>query len=331
MKTLSQIAKELGVSRAAVSYVYNNKWREQRINEALAAKIMEKIKVEGCVPDQLGKQLRTGRTNTIGVLLTDLERYFNLELLGGIQKKLTETDYLMLLGNSYFGKKEYSFFSRMLSRKVDGIIFCPSGKSDEVTSLLKNDKPQMVFLDNYLPEFKDIPYIATDSYAASSMIVEHCASCGCRKMAWIGGHEKNAIINDRLQGFLKAMKERNLKVDKQLISRGRSTTEAIETVFSQGTPDALIFDSLVYIDIALDILKEKKMLNGMKVRITGFDRPSLSGAFKEITGAIPYVKQDTELMGSTAAQILIDMISGKVPEKKEYLINAEFITPGKEK
>ena len=123
------------------------------------------------------------------------------------------------------------------------------------------------------------------------------------------------------------MKKFNLKVDEQMISRGRPAPEAIEDIFSRGAPDAIIFDTLVYIDAAIDVLKEKNM----KTLITGFDRPSLSGSFQEIIGAIPYVKQDTALMGSTAAGILIDMISGNIPEKKEYLVKPEFITPGKEK
>ncbi len=92
MKSLSAIAKELGVSVATVSYVYNGKWRENRIHPDLAERVRCKLEQERAAPNALGRQLQSGRTQTVGVLLPYLDQPYFLHLLTGIEDPLFESD-----------------------------------------------------------------------------------------------------------------------------------------------------------------------------------------------------------------------------------------------
>lgn len=62
MKSLSAIAKELGVPVATVSYVYNDKWQENRIHPDVVRRVRQKLDAERGAPDVLGRQLQSGRT-----------------------------------------------------------------------------------------------------------------------------------------------------------------------------------------------------------------------------------------------------------------------------
>ena len=132
MKSLSAIAKELGVSVATVSYVYNNKWRENRIHPDLAEKIRSKLKDERGAPDPLGRQLKFGRTQTVGLLLPHLDQPYFLKLLAGIEHRLGDSDYMILLGTAHWQQqaRQVELAERMLARRVDALLMCPRPAED---------------------------------------------------------------------------------------------------------------------------------------------------------------------------------------------------------
>lgn len=304
MKTLKQISKELGVSAAAVSYVYNGKWRENRINEKLAARISKKLDEEGAAPDYLGRQLKTGRTNTIGVILTDLERGYNLELLGGIETALADTDYLVLLANSVRGRKEEFFINSMLSRKVDGLLLCPAGKKLPRGIIEKaNSEFPVVMIDNYIPG-KKIPAFISDNKSGMKKIISKCLEAGKHRIAYIGGHPGNAVLDERFKAFKEAISPAGLKPDSSLATRGKGASALIEVLSHK--PDAVIFDSLIYLNDKHAEAFRAFPAENSKIMIAGFDTPP-DKILKEFPD-IYSVKQNATEMGSKATIALLESI-----------------------
>lgn len=300
MKSLSQIAKELGVSNAAVSYVYNNKWRENRINEKLAQKISRKIEEENATPDALGRQLRTGRTYTIGVILADLERRYNLSILAGIEKKIASTDNLVLLGNSQLGRKEDHFLNTMLSRKVDGLIICPmyNEKSKERLFEINKDIP-LVLIDNYYPDLK-IPFVTSDNKWGAYMAVKRLLDTAGKRVVYRGGNPKTAVSQERFAGYKQALSEAGLECDDELYM---SATPLDEIERLPEKTNALFSESFIYFENFFKRFIEDKRED---IALCGFDEPNFSSGKVNI----PFLRQRAELMGETAASFLLKQING---------------------
>lgn len=157
MNSLSAIAKDLGVSVATVSYVYNDKWRQNRIAPELAERVRLKLQQERGAPDTLGRQLQSGRTQTVGVLLPHLDQPYFLNLLAGIEHRLSESDYMALLASSHWELeiRQVQLLERMLARRVDALVMCPypaADLSEFLVSMLQSGGTPLIFLDSYLPE-----------------------------------------------------------------------------------------------------------------------------------------------------------------------------------
>lgn len=317
MKSLSQIAKELGISNAAVSYVYNDKWRENRINEKLAHKIMKKIEEENAFPNALGRQLKTGKTQTIGVILADLEKNYNLSILAGIEKRLASTNNLVLLGNSRNGDKEKEFLDVMLNRKVDGLIVCPmcfdEKTAGEFAELHKN--VPLVFIDNYYPDL-DIPFVTSDNKWGACEATKRCIEAGRKKIAYWGSGGDNPVSSERFAGYQEVFKQFGLPI--QPFFKGKGKPQDFCDKVLEGC-DALFTESFIYFDWASKFMTDKNIKIPDDIMLIGFDEPSASTASIS-TEAIPYIRQEAELMGEKATELLLHTIDGKKISKTQIFI-----------
>lgn len=316
MKTLSSIAKELGVSTATVSYVYNNKWKEKRIGEELANKILTLIKEQNIQPSMLGKQLKTGKTMIIGVIMPDLSRPHFLSVLRGLDSVFTPEGYMLLLSNSRLGMTERSILGAMISRGVDGIISVPYLQEALYTELapdLARKKIPLLFLDNYL-ESSRIPAVSTDNDCTSKELVKGLINQGCRRIAYIGSDTLQVCI-DRFSGYKKALEETGIAFDEKLVCRAMKNEDAplsyMEQLLAQN-PDAIFAESFLYFDPYLKMLHEKGLSSPDRIKLAGFDDiqyvlskiPEAAASFRTATYAI----QDGEGIGRRAAAKMLKII-----------------------
>ncbi|MCM8771835.1 MAG: LacI family transcriptional regulator [Candidatus Omnitrophica bacterium] len=334
MKRLKDIAQELGVSVATVSYVYNNKWKEKRINEKLVQKIKKKIKESNYKPNPLGLQLKTGKTQTIGIILGDLTRSFNLNILSGIEKKLAENNYFALISSSNLGEKEIQHIETFLERKIEGLIISPqkSENYEKLVKIFEKSKIPVVFVDNYLSD-KNIDFVVSDNKWGSFKATEYLIKKGKRKIAYIGSEKNLSALNERFDGYCECLKKYGFKIDERLIykkiEKQEDMYEGLEDIFKKVKPDAIFVESLLYFKYGFKFFYE----NGIKIPddifLTGFDPVDLN--LSEIAevhfnlvvkGLIPFIEQRGEDIGKKAAEIILKKIKNK--NKKIWKV---FIKP----
>jgi len=220
MKSLSAIAKELGVSVPTVSCVYNDKWRENRIHPELAERVRQKLIEERGAPNTLGRQLQSGRTQAVGVLLPHLDQPYFLNLLAEIAHRLSQFDYMVLLGVAHQGSKhqQIGIAERMLARRVDATLICPRPVKDLggfVAAVEHNDRRPIVFVDNYLSG-TSLPHVVTDNRWGARQVVGKLVEEGRRRILFLGGNSAVAALQDRHGGYGDALKDAGLKRDKSL-------------------------------------------------------------------------------------------------------------------
>lgn len=331
MKRLKDIAEELGVSVATVSYVYNNKWKEKRINEKLVEKIRKKLIETNYKPDHLGLQLKTGKTQTIGIILGDLTRSFNLNILSGIEKVLSEKNYFALVSSSNLGEKEIQYIETFIERKVEGLIFSPNKdrENEKIIEKIERTKIPFVLVDNYFPE-KNIDFVVSDNKWGSFKAVEYLIKKGQRKIAYIGSKKKLSALNERFEGYIECLRKNGIGVDEKFIYKKienhKDIYYGLEEIFKKGRPDAIFVESLLYFKYGFKFFYDKGLKIPDDIILTGFDPVDLNLSeisevhfHRVVRREIPFIEQKGEEMGKRAAEILINKLKGEKEIKKIFI------------
>jgi LacI family transcriptional regulator len=333
--TLKDIANELGVSTATVSYVYNDNWREKRIAPQLAARVKAKIKEMNYHPNALARQFRTKKTQTIGVVLGDLTRSISLDILCGIEKVLAQSDYLALVCNSNLGRLETGLLETLAARNVDGIILSPQGgaKSTELVQKLVSAGRSIVLIDNYLPSL-DTDFVVSDNFHGAYQAAKFLVDSGYKSIAYLGSGKKMQALEDRFLGYTSALNDGGIPVSPRLICRQATNAKdiypALEKIFGGGRPDAVFAETLLYFKDGFRFLFDNRLTIPDDIGLAGFDPLDMSlneldeVHFQSIVKEpIPYISQLSMSLGEKAAQTLIDRLKGKL--KKTFM--HEFVKP----
>jgi LacI family transcriptional regulator len=146
--SLADIAESIGVSKATVSFVLNDKGDEFNISKEKQRLIREKAKELRYVPNYFAKSLRQGKTKTIGLVLADISNPFYAELCKTIQEGLYKNGYNALIVNTNDDKElEKTLMRELLQRSIDGMIISPSNDIQELIPILHETHIPVVFVD----------------------------------------------------------------------------------------------------------------------------------------------------------------------------------------
>ncbi len=323
MSRIKEIAEKLKVSVSAVSYVSSGKWREKRISQALALRIQKELTKDGYQADPLALQLRTGKTRTIGVVLSDLTKTHNMEILMGIERALVSEKYFVLLAHSDLGKREPEILENFIQRKVEGfIIGFASAKPQEGLELLLKSGSTLVLVDNIV-EGKKISGIVSDNLAAAKKAVLAMTEMGCQKIAYLGSQSRTfPSLRERFEGYQQALEEKKLSVPPHFTQNYAPDPEgmrrALEKLFAREKPDGIFCDSFLYFHEAFQVFKEWGLQIPRDLKLAGFDaldfrKADQAAAFfsQTVTAPIPYIEQDAVTMGESAANKLLGLLKRK--------------------
>ena len=265
-----------------MSYVYNDKWRENRIHPDLAERVRRKLAEERVLPDARGRQLRSGRTQTIGVLLPHLDQPYFLKLLAGIEQRLDQSDYMVLLGSAHWKHegRQVELLERMLARRVDALVMAPrpaADLADFVATLSERHGPPLVFIDNYLPE-ATVPRVLSDNRWGAREAVRRMVRGGRRRILFFGGDASIAAIHDRYLGYCDAIQEAGLRLSESLTiwwwGREEAALESLRGLLtSTDRPDAVFAASFLRFLPVLKVLDTLSLTHPADVLLAGFDEP----------------------------------------------------------
>ncbi|MBI4979445.1 MAG: LacI family DNA-binding transcriptional regulator [Spirochaetes bacterium] len=335
MPTLKIIAKKLGLSIATVSYVHNNKWKENNISEKVAADVLRYLEQEGYRSNALGRQLKTKKTQTVGVILSDLSRKYNLGILEGIEKVLSRHNYYALIGNSSMGIYLGEHAATFISRAVDGLIITPYSVpgADELFRKLAAEEYPVVFVDNHIPGIV-VDAVTSDNRHAASAAVEDLILRGARDIVYCGDIGSGIpVLDERLEGYREAMLHHGLapRMMSSTANAAGSLYAGLSELWAGGKPDAVFADSLSYFSEGFRFFAERGIRIPRDVILAGFD-PVDYGADEIraldlpsfITGQLPCIEQDGGAMGEQAAMMILDSIAGKRKERCAITIQAKM-------
>ncbi|HZY81714.1 MAG TPA: LacI family DNA-binding transcriptional regulator [Cyclobacteriaceae bacterium] len=205
------IAKEAGVSISTVSRVLNGKAEEFRISEKSQQKIRETARKLNYVPNQFAANLKSGKSNTIALLIPSLSNPFFADIASEINAEVRNRGYITVIGDSDESNDiENEELMQMQSRNIEGLVIAPCNQNWTDLKKLYDQGLPIVCIDRYF-ENLDIPFVSTDNYEGAVMATKHLLENGHRNIACIQGVPESVPNKSRIRGYEEAMRAAGIK------------------------------------------------------------------------------------------------------------------------
>ncbi|MHB0755499.1 LacI family DNA-binding transcriptional regulator [Polaribacter sp. M15] len=326
--TIKDIANVLNISAAAVSKALHN---DPRISEKTKKAVRQVAKNLNYQPNHLASALRSGRSNLVGVIVPKTNSNFFSATIHNIEEVLNEKGYNIIITQSNESyEKECKNIDALLYTQVDGII---ASMANETVNLECYEKIKaagipLITFDRGENDL-NVDYIGIDDYNSSHMIVNHLVEQGCKRIAHIGGFKRTRIYNNRIRGYIDAIKKHNLPLDEELLIESNLTVEDGRQKMEQllaldNRPDAVYVAGDYAALGALQVINENGIKIPDEIALVGFgDEPFA----KMVTPTMTSVNQHSYKIGKIAAETFLNYAnSTKVKQSlNKIILDAELI------
>lgn len=309
--TLLSISEKTGFSISTVSRVLSGKGRQYRISQKTIDRVTEIAQLCNYTPNMIAQSLRTNKTNTIGLIVPNIDNPFFATLSAVIINQLKVRGYNILLTDTMENEdNEVQALNSFVSRNVDGIIAVPVGVSPTQLEETATHVP-IVLIDRYFDE-TSLPYVCTDNYAGGYMATEYLINKGYRNLLALQGVRTSMPNKERLRGFLQAIKDYESvgvkgRVTGDSFSVDNGYNEAMQFLGRDGAPDAIFAFSTTILLGVLKAVKELGLRIPQDVALFSFDNNRFLDYFDP---AVTRIEQPLNAIGKLATDSIIKMIEG---------------------
>ena len=319
--TIKDIAKEFNVSISTVSKALNDSYE---ISVSTKDKIQKYAKEKNYKPNFNALSLKNRQTKTIGIIIPNMLNYFFAQVFNGIEKVANDRGYKIIscISNESF-KKEVETIEMLSNGSIDGFILSlaeetvSKGDYKHFQEVLDNDTPIVMF-DRVADKLK-CDKVVTDNFDSARSTVSYLVKSGHKNIAFISTMNNLDIGRRRQLGYLKGLEDYNLKAEKNLIINIDDNYKNYENILTPIFKDNTI-DSVIATD-------ESSAIAAMKVAIKqghkipeNFSVISFSNGIlaRHSSPRMTTVSQHGEIMGATAAEMLINRLEDKSKVKKKH-------------
>ncbi len=326
---ISDIAKKLGVSTALVSFVLNGKSKEKRISDQMSKKVIATAKKMKYRPNSHAKGLRTGKSNTIGLIVADISNPFFAKLARFIEIEATKYNYRVIFSNSDEQNEKFASQLEVLKDEhVDGFILTPPiGSENELITLEKQGIP-FVIIDRI---FKNVNAhsVIIDNFQSAYQATERLIKNNRKNIAVVNVNNQLSIMRQRVKGYQKALSDNGIIVNKGIIKNLKFSHEkklvmnTIQDLIKKNA-DSILFTTNKLGVLGIECLRELGIRIPEDFSIISFDD---TDAYKVACTPISAIVQPMETMSKEAIRILLKMIKGKYgsQEYENIILDVDFI------
>lgn len=306
--TIKDIASRLGLSPSTVSRAL----KDHPDIGADTKKAVKDLAVElNYKPNAMAISLRNSRSNIIGVIIPEIVHHFFSSVISGIEDVAYDAGYqVMVCQSNELYQREVKNTQALLLSRIEGLLVSVSKETRDFSHLrgVKDLNIPVVFFDRVCDEM-EADRVIVDDFEGAYKIVSHLIEVGCKRIAHLGTVQDLLIGRNRLNGYLKALKDHNLPVDDKLILRCDTMQSAqIATkrlVYELNPPDGIFAVNDLTAIGALQTIKECKMRVPDDICIAGFG----NGLYSMFTDPpITTMEQNGYKMGQIAMTLMLDRL-----------------------
>ncbi len=326
--SLKDISKELGVSQSLISFVMNGKAKEMRVSDAMVEKILKKADEMGYKANPMAQALRTGKSNTIGLIVADISNSFYSKIARSIEDEATEHGYHVIFGSSdESDKRSTELINLFYDKKIDGLIISPAKGDRDNLLKLQNDGFPIVLIDRYFSE-NESNIVVANNLSGSYEIVKRLIKNGNKKIGYITHGTDSSVVRYRYQGYVQALEEFELELNHQIIrevshiNNEKEIESNVKDLIENHDIDSIFFFNNTMAIEGGKIIREYNKLSGRNLGIGCFD----SSRYLELLD-IPYVSavQQVEKLGEVSMRLLMRQINSVSQLNEKKVLTARLI------
>ncbi len=323
MVTIKEVAKLAGVSTTTVSYVIN---KSRFVSKETRTEVLKAINKLGYRPNIIARSLRSGKTNTVGLIICDLRNPFFSEIFQGIETYMGKEGYnIIVINTNYDFDKEKEAAEIFDAKQIEGVIVVPGGDSNENIKFLIERNIPVVLLDKRVKNI-NVDIVLVNNVEGSKQLTEHLISLGHKRIGIITGPLSFTTGEERLEGYLKVLKKYSIPEDKDLIKIGDFKKQSgyllTLELLSLTLPPTAIFacNNLMGLG-AMEAIKERKIHIPKEIGLVIFDDLSW---FDHVNPPLTVVIQPSFRLGEIAGELLVNQIRKKRKKPKEVMLGVQL-------
>jgi len=317
--TLEEVARRARVSTATVSRVLNGTGPVKKSTQARVLKVMQELKYS---PNLHAQSLAGGRSRSIGVIVSNIENPFFLDVYKTVEAGAHAAGYEVIMANTgYSPERLVTSIRLMLGRRLAGLAAVVSEMDGALIQELSGQRIPVVFYDVGTPS-RNITNIRVDYRSGMVKLASYLYSLGHRRVGYVGHHASLGPIHERAQALRDATDRRpgfevETATDADTLEGGR---EAARTLLARSPgPTALVCVNDVMAVGALRELRARGLRVPEDVSVTGFDNVTLA---QFAVPALTTVHIPRDQIGRTICDCLM---RDDVLRDREFVVEPELV------
>ena len=319
MPTISDVAKRAGVSPATVSRVMQG---AKNVRPDTREKVQRAIDELGYVPSVAAQSLRSKRTRSLALIVSDITNPFWTTIARGVEDVAQRHGYSVLLCNSDENlAKQHQYLDFLISQQVDGVIIAPYDSDARNLEKLRKRNIPTVLIDRRIQGW-DVDSVLGDSVSGAISLVRHLIQLGHTRIAMLSGPATTSTAKDRIVGYCMALAEAGIPVDPALIKSGEykhaSGEELIDELLDEGLEPTAVFaaNNALAMGVVSSLGKRGSRIPQDMALVSFDDLPNTSRLLPFLT----VVAQPVYELGVNAAQLLLSRLDSEVSLRPRHVV-----------
>lgn len=314
--SLKDLAQQLNVSIATVSRALRN---SHEVGEEMRQRVQKLAKELNYRPNPFAQSLRKEAPHIIGVVVPDLVTHYYSAVLDGIESYARTYKYTVISSNSHEDHElEERAIDNFINLHVEGIIACLAQDTTDYSHFEEIHEmgiPLVFFARTCLPEY--FSQVTGDGDVAAQKATQHLIDTGSRRIAFIGGPNHLDMVRRRKHGYLQALRENRIPIDREIVKCGEISkeyaVEATKELLSlPDPPDAILAFNDTMTFAIFDTIKDRGLKIPDDVAIVGFTDNDTA---IHVTPKLTVAADNAAEQGRKACELLMRVING---DKKHY-------------
>jgi LacI family transcriptional regulator len=326
--TIYDIAQKLDLSSATVSRALQD---HPAINKNTRKKIQDAAKELGYRHNNFASSLRKQKTNTIGVIVHELNSNFITSVLAGIEKVTTQAGYDLIIAHSSESfEKEAANALNLFHKRVDGLIASLAFDTKGLDHYKQYEEKgiPVIFFDR-VEEKSDSTKVIIDNYKCGYQATQHLIEQGCKRIVLVTANLKRNVYAQRHKGYTDALFDNGIAYNKEYVlikdlSEQCGVEAALQILKMKPLPDGAFITNDFSAAVCMQTLKEHGVRIPEDIAVVGFNNDAISKIIEPQLTTIHYPGID---MGEIAARNLINHLKGisNINHTNTIVVRSELI------
>ncbi|PSV48655.1 LacI family DNA-binding transcriptional regulator [Photobacterium indicum] len=323
MASLHDVALIAGVSKSTVSRVIND---EYGVKGATKIKVQKAISECGYIPNQVAKDLKSQKTNLVGVIVPRVSSHATALGVDGLTSILDKAGKHVLLASTHQEhQKELEYIQIFNQKRVEGIILYATHLDKTLVNAIQISNVPVVLVGQD-GSMHNIPSIVHDDYRVGYEAGNRLTAKGCKKIGFIGVQGDDLAVDKlRSQGLAQALEFNQLSL--LFHARGNfsieSGYETVKEYLSKFTETDGIFCATDRIAVgAIRAIQENGITPGKEIKVLGVGNDELASVCTPSLSTFNYA---FDKAGENAAKLLLERINNQGFEMSKVVLTFQNI------